>query len=245
MKILGDTTLVFIYVVAAIAALMALFTIDTSAYIDGLVQGVNLEDRYAYLLMYAGWFVKGLFMLTIFGLCLFFTWRRAGPKSLTNQNLADEVFKLHNKKVKIELIGYSLGFANPIQLRLEEQPWNDLDVTIYVMEKDTILGAFKEKKSLKHRVDVISERLGEWKALKRQNKIGSLTENRVGDLMPFAAVVIDGTRLFVSNYKWRVVNGRLSLQKVPAPERLFYEISNVGGAYETVMAVINTFRRHG
>ncbi|QIE56101.1 hypothetical protein G5B40_11920 [Pikeienuella piscinae] len=233
-----------IYVIASIIALATAFAFDPSAYLEVLFQGMTPQMSYENLIGWVSLTLKFILVLIIFSICFWTTKRRAGPKSFTYENLADELLKLRKKHVKIELIGYSLGFANPIKFRLEDRPWNDLDVTIYTMKRDAIIANFHEQKSLDHRVDVISERLGEWRALRDQGNIGSLKDVEVSELMPFAAIVIDGDRLFVSNYKWKTKDGRLGLQKLPAPERLFFEISNVDGAYETVMAVIKTFRRH-
>ncbi|MBC7283168.1 hypothetical protein [Hoeflea sp.] len=242
MKYFSSTFSLFIWVISAIVALAAWSQLDFSSWIDGFIHGANAQERFANLVWWVNVAFKFLLTVVIFGTCLLCT--NEGQKSFSYEQLADEIFKERNKKIKIELIGYSLGFANPIKLRLEENPWKDLEVTIFTMKAATILENFAEQKSLEHRVQVISERLDEWRALFSERKLGSLSVEEVSELMPFAAVVIGEDRLFVSNYKWTTDDGRLTLNKVAAPKRLFFEISNVDGAYETVMAVIKTFRRH-
>ncbi|WP_290778612.1 hypothetical protein [Hoeflea sp.] len=234
----------FIWVIAALVTLIAWIKLDLSGSIDGLIHGTDAQQRFANLVWWVDVAIKILLTLFIFGTCLVSTKIGSAPKSFSYEQLADEIFKNRNNKLKIELIGYSLGFANPIRLRLEENSWKDLEVIIFTMKEATILENFAEQKSLEHRVQVISERLGEWRALSDENKLGLLSVEQVSELMPFAAVVIGDDRLFVSNYKWTTQDGRLALNKVAAPKRLFFEISNVDGAYETVMAVIKTYRRH-
>lgn len=242
--ILKDTLNFFLLVIGGILILGSWVGLDFSSWIPSLIPGTGFQERFDNLIWWFGVFLKIVITAIICVFCFVVVWKRQSPKGLSYEGLAQEVFKLHGETLKIELIGYSLGFANPIKLRLEEKPWRDLDVTIFTMAGCVVQENFEEQKSLDHRVDVISERLREWHELDETQKIGSISNYEVGELIPFAAVVIGGERLFVSNYKWRTNKGRLNLQKVVAPQRLFFEISNVNGAYETVMAVIKTFRRH-
>ena len=242
-KILTEATIGLLSTIAALSGIALWLDINPTTWIETLFQGATPEESYEELVV----FVNGVFavvsLVLIFTIWFWLAKQRARPKGLSYEMLADELFELRKKDMRIELIGYSLGFANPIKFRLQDTSWKELDVTIYTMNSDVIIKNFKEQKSLDHRVDVISERLREWQLLQKQGKIGSLSEVEIQELIPFAAVVIDSDRLFVSNYKWQIENGRLTLQRVAAPERLFFEISNVDGAYETVMAVIKTFRR--
>jgi hypothetical protein len=244
MKILTEAITRLVATIAGLSAINWWLGLNPTTWIENLFQGATPEESYEELVNFANGAIAVASLMLIFTFWIWLAKSRARPKGLTYETLADEILKLRKKNMRIELIGYSLGFANPIKFRLQDTSWEELDVTIYTMNEDVILKNFKEQKTLKHRVEVISERLREWQLLETERKIGSLAEVEVSELIPFAAVVIDSDRLFVSNYIWRIENDRLALQKVPAPQRLFFEISNVDGAYETVMAIIKTFRKN-
>lgn len=245
MKQTRDTFNLVIGAIGALSVLYGWIFFDLSTDLTDLLKGLEPQEQYNALVRFVAIALKIFATLLIVVICSWIVRKRNGPKSYSYEKLADELLKSRNKETKIEIIGYSLGFANPIKFRLQDQPWKNLDVTIYTMEDQTIKDNFAEDKELQHRVDVISQRLGQWKNLLDQQSIKSLVEKKVEEPIPFAALVIDDERLFVSNYKWNIEKNRLRLDKIPAPKRLFFEISRVGGAYETVMAVIKTFRRHG
>lgn len=244
MKIIKDSMILVFISIGFIVAIISWFTLDITSWIDLSLKNIPTQDRYEQLTQFVDVAVKVFATLLIMGICYYIVRRRAAPRRFTYEELADEVLKFRNNPIKMELIGYSLGFANPIKFRLQDSPWIELNVTIYTMCSEAITKNFQEHKSLDHRVEVISERRGEWRALSDQKRIGTLQEVEVSELIPFAAIVIGDERLFVSNYKWTVESRRLSLRKVSASQRLFFEISNVDGAFETVMAVIKTYRRH-